>query len=92
MWIIQEEKQKIFFIDPKGLVHIDQEKIDFHKKIKEIESKIKREYPEENIELNAFIVTETNIGNIGDKQIRQNPTDHGVYFFDDANYLHNMLT
>ncbi len=91
MWIIQDDKQKIFFIDPKGLVHVDREKIDFHNKVKEIESKIKKDFSEENIELKAYIVTETKQDDIGDSKVKQDPSHHGVYFFDD-NYIQDMLS
>ena len=87
-------KQKIIFTDPKGLTHLDEanmEKIKFSKKIKEIEQKILKQYPTENIELYSFIVSETNKSNVPIIEIRNNPEQNGVFFFDDSNYINSIL-
>ena len=61
MWIKQNEKQYISFIDPKGLVNLntkDDPKINLSVKIKEIEEKLN----DEDVILNSFIVSVTPYG------------------------------
>ncbi len=61
MWIKQNEKQYISFIDPKGLVNLntkDDPKINLSVKIKEIEKKLN----DEDVILNSFIVSVTPYG------------------------------
>ena len=61
MWIIEDTKQYINFIDPKGLVNLntkDDPKINLSTKIKEIEEKLN----DEDIVLNSFIVSVTPYG------------------------------
>lgn len=58
MWVKYRDKQKIVFIDPKGLVYqkeLDQEKIKLHKNLKELEKKLGIE----NITLDSFILSIT---------------------------------
>jgi hypothetical protein len=91
LWIITKNKQKILFIDPKGLVHPDEEKINFHRVVKEdIEPKIKKNYPTENIELYSYILSRTPKQNIPIKEIKQKPDEHGIYFLDDSNWFKNI--
>ena len=94
MWIIEGDKQKIMFTDPKGLAHLDEsnmEKINFSERIKSIEDEIHKKYPSENIELYANIVTETNKSNIPNEEIRNNPEKKGVFFIDDHNFLDSIF-
>ncbi len=61
MWIKQNEKQYISFIDPKGLLNLntkDDPKINLSVKIKEIEEKLN----DEEVILNSFIVSVTPYG------------------------------
>lgn len=91
LWIIDKNRQKIIFIDPKGLIHPDLEKINFHATVKQIEATIRKKYPEENIEIYSYIVTETKKTEIPESKIRQDPESYGIYFFDDARYFENIL-
>ena len=62
LWLVKDGKQKIIFIDPKGLrnLRINDPKIEFHKTIKEMESDLHAKNPAyKNIELYAFLVSNT---------------------------------
>ena len=60
LWIDTPEKQYISFIDPKGLMRImpDNPKIEFHKTIKELETKLHKDGDKPMI-LNSFIMSAT---------------------------------
>jgi hypothetical protein len=67
MWLIQDNKQYITFIDPKGLRNVDVvngEKINFYNTIKELETKL----GDESIVLNSFIVSTTTFNALSDVQ------------------------
>jgi len=58
MWLVEEGKQKIIFIDPKGIREVggmSDPKIQFSKAIKEIEKGL----GDKNVSLNSFIITPT---------------------------------
>lgn len=58
MWLVNGEKQKIVFIDPKGIREVggmSDPKIQFSNSIKDIE----KELANEKIALNSFILTPT---------------------------------
>lgn len=95
MWIIYQEKQYINFIDPKGIrnVSIYDEKIQFSKKIKEIESRINNK----EINLNSFILSNTpykSLINIGPDLTIEKLEESNVLFMvnDNTHYLHQMFS
>jgi hypothetical protein len=58
MWMKKKDKQVIKFLDPKGLIFIgdlDHPKLKLHEKLKEIEKQLNNP----NIELDAFIISNT---------------------------------
>lgn len=62
LWLVKGGKQKVIFIDPKGLRHHkpDDPKVRFYQTIKEIEQDlIAQNSANANIELYAFLVSET---------------------------------
>lgn len=63
LWMVKGDKQKVVFIDPKGLrFHKPEDpKVRFHSTIKDIEADLRNQNPANmNIELHAFLVSETN--------------------------------
>lgn len=87
MWVITDQKQYITFIDPKGLVHIDQAhpKIQFSHTIKNIE----KEIGDESVILNSFILsfTEYNkIKNIWNNMSRNEVEELNVLFMIDDSH------
>ncbi len=82
LWIVDGSKQYVSFIDPKGLRHVhglDDPKISFHKKIKEIESSLN----DPDITLNSFIVSNTYFNEIkwwSNDEPEQTFADHHVLF------------
>jgi hypothetical protein len=60
LWVVEGKKQKIAFVDPKGIRNskgLSDPKIQFHKLVKD---KIEPQVVSENIELSSFIVSNTN--------------------------------
>jgi len=57
LWMVSGEQQKVCFIDPKGLsrLHPNDLKIEFSRKIKEIESRL----ADPNVQLESFILSTT---------------------------------
>lgn len=96
MWIVKGNKQYIVFIDPKGIRNIDggeeNPKIQFYKKIKEIEHHMNNS----DVVLNSFIVTPTRFSEI-QKSWRGNVTKEQLescnvlFQNDDSNYIEKML-
>jgi hypothetical protein len=95
LWIDTEEKQYINFIDPKGLLHFTQHdpKIQFYKKIKELEARLAPTAGDKRIVLNSFIMSATKAA-----QLKQwwhmGPADYeamNVYTLDDSRCVEKML-
>ena len=62
LWLVKGDKQKVVFVDPKGLRHHkpDDLKIRFHNTIKDIEADLLKQKPANNaVELYAFVISET---------------------------------
>ncbi len=55
LWLLADKRQYVTFVDPKGLVKlgVDNEKIEFHQTIKEIEERL----GDPNMVLNSYIVS-----------------------------------
>lgn len=62
LWIDMLDVQYISFIDPKGLTRVraDDSKVEFYKKIKELETRLQVTAPDKRIILNSFIMSGTN--------------------------------
>lgn len=61
LWVDTPDVQYISFIDPKGLTRVraDDPKIEFYKKIKELEVRLQPTAPDKQIILNSFIMSGT---------------------------------
>ena len=66
LWIDTPNVQYISFIDPKGLTRIraDDPKVEFYKKIKELESRLQPTAPDKRIVLNSFIMSGTKFADL----------------------------
>lgn len=66
LWIDTPEKQYINFIDPKGLLRVrpNDPKIEFCKKIKELETQLATTTTGKKIVLNSFIMSGTNLSEL----------------------------
>ncbi len=91
LWILCNDKQYINFIDPHGLAYADkrdQEKIEFHKKIKEIESNL----GENDIILNSFILSVTSLNKVELFTSQKEAENKNVFFMaEDRDYLKKMI-
>lgn len=95
LWIDTADKQYITFIDPKGLLHMtaNNPKIEFHKKIKDLEKRLAPTADGKKIILNSFIMSSTdsaelrNFWNIFDKNL----ADLNIYTLDDSDCVDLMI-
>ncbi|TFE66226.1 restriction endonuclease subunit R [Methylacidiphilum caldifontis] len=95
MWVKENNKQTIVFIDPKGLIHskgLHDEKIQFSKEIKDIEKGLKNS----NIQLESFILSVTSYDEL--VKGRNNPPTQKEYennhllFLDDNSWCEKLFT
>lgn len=90
LWILSEGKQYVHFIEPHGLMHegINSDKIQFHKRIKEIESRL----GDPNVILSSWILSWTPKQEL--KLRGYNPDEYlknNVVFMEDDGYIHTII-
>lgn len=94
MWIKDNKKQRMVFIDPKGLEHekeLDQEKIKLKDDLKQLEKKLGKE----NVVLESFILSKTQYEKLIEGRTSPPSKDEyinqHVLFMKDDNYIENLL-
>ena len=93
LWIVEEDRQYLSFIDPKGIRQVDLEdpKLQLYKEIKTYEEKL----GDPSVILNAFILSDTKFEAILNNPFgtAQELEDRHVLFLDDGgdSYLPKML-
>ena len=97
LWIDTEGKQYINFIDPKGLLHFTPKdaKIQFYKKIKELETRLAPTSGNKTIVLNSFIMSSTRGADLRNWWHMLSPQEHeamNVYTLDDIRCVDKMIT
>lgn len=95
LWIDFPDRQLVSFIDPKGLLRImpDNPKIDFYRKIKELQERLQPSMPEKKVILNSFIMSDTPSADLThlwqmDKQTRE---AHHVMNLDNRDCVEVMM-
>ena len=94
LWMIHNDKQHILFIDPKGLVHIDErkrKKIEMHSEIKCIEKHLQKQHP--GVFLHSYIWSVTARAEISSLQDLTDNDYHrrGIYFATVNGEMREML-
>lgn len=97
MWIVENDKQFITFIDPKGIMMLDKNlknpKIDFYKVIKDIQERLRMPGIDTEIILNSFIMSGTSAANAsmqyGKKKI--DFESKNVLFLEDQDCIEKMM-
>ena len=90
LWAVTGEQQVVMFIEPHGISHEgpEHEKVRFHKKIKDIEDRLK----DKHLRLESFIVTPTRYEQVkAQGYSRQHWDDRHVLFMDSAEYVENLM-
>ncbi|MEI6335492.1 MAG: DEAD/DEAH box helicase family protein [Methylococcaceae bacterium] len=90
LWAVTGEKQVVAFIEPHGISHEaqDNKKVQFHKVIKEIETRLK----DQDVRLESFIVTPTPIAAVIDRGLtRDEWADRHVLFMDSSEYVEILM-
>ncbi len=94
VWLKDDEKQHILFLDPKGLSRFGQrerKKVQLHHEIAEIEEQVRENDPD--LYLRAYILSVTRAPQIGDegRSASEWKTD-GVYFLNEPDCLQQVIT
>ena len=97
LWIMEGEKQHIYFLDPHGLRHaraFQDAKIQFHKTIKEIEQ---QRLKDPQVSLDSWIISPTHRSAIEHWSDAKDPQDffnhHVVFMYDEPDdYIDQILT
>ncbi len=89
LWLIEEGKtQRISFIDPKGLRHLNlnDEKIQLHKEIKIIEKQLENDAKNRGFQLslNSFILSETSFKDLGWAVKKEDCEKENIFFLEDG--------
>lgn len=94
MWIKKNNKQTIVFIDPKGLEHtkgLDDEKIELHNGIKELEKKLGRD----DVVLESFILSQTTYEKLIEGRTsppaKEEYIDNHVLFLEDKDWVERLF-
>lgn len=94
MWLKKDKKQKMIFIDPKGIEHtkgLDDEKIQLSVNIKELE----RELGKKDVELESFILSQTQYDKLVKGGTTREPKEefikNHVLFLDDKEWPVNLF-
>jgi hypothetical protein len=94
MWVKRGNKQKMIFVDPKGLEHtkgLDDEKIQLSVDIKELE----RELGKKDVVLESFILSKTSYDKLIKGRTTPEPKDeyikNHVLFLDDREWPHKLF-
>jgi len=91
LWLLKDEKQYVTFIEPHGLKHDGpgSEKILFHKKIKDLEARLR----DPNMLLNSFVLSWTPHPELDWGQSREELADQHVLFMtsDRDRYLNTLF-
>ena len=94
VWLVQDGRQDIIFLDPKGLFHVgaDDPKIQFHATIKELESRIAPPVGE-LIGLHSYILSRTNSKIVTDLWglSKREIEVRNVLFLEDSNYVSRIF-
>lgn len=98
LWLKQKDRQLIAFIDPKGLQHdysINNEKIQLHKDIKNIENAKKSE-GWKNIKLESFILSATSYSELIKKELnlpsKEKYRNNHVIFMEDKDWQKQLIS
>ena len=94
VWLVQDGRQDIIFVDPKGLFHMgaDDPKIQFHLTIKELESRIAPPIGEV-IGLHSYLLSRTKSNTVSDMWglTREDIEARNVLFLEDPFYIKKIV-
>ena len=93
VWRIDGDKQRITFVDPKGIRQLswaNEPKLDFHKTIREVEARI----GEAGVSLRSFIVSVTPSAEMALHWgvSREQMTERNILFDEDEHYVQRLVT
>lgn len=91
MWRRKKDRQTIVFIDPKGIRNVEDEKVQLHKNIKELEKTIGRK----GIRLESFIISVSEFKKIKEmygyaKKDKKKLEQEHVLFMEDKDIIENL--
>jgi hypothetical protein len=98
MWIAEDDKQYITFVDPKGIMmlekNINNPKIQFYKTIKDLEARLQSSCTEKQIILNSFIMSGTSAADVSAFYGVKKPEfeRRNVLFLEDEDCIEKMMS
>ena len=95
LWIDTPKSQYVTFIDPKGLLNIPKEdpKVQFHKTIKDLESRLAATAGEKPVVLNSFIMSSTKAADLKERWAvtQAEYEEKNVYTLDNGQSVEKMI-
>ena len=99
LWLKQKDRQLIAFLDPKGLQQdysLNNEKIQLHKDIKNIEKANRENKGWDNIKLESFILTPTSYSDLEKKELtlpsKEEYRNNHVIFMEDEDWQKQLIS
>jgi len=84
MWVKEKGKQTVIFIDPKGILIEDEEKIKLYECLKnEVQPEIYKKNPNINIKIDSYILSVTDYSAIKRNKSKEEYEKDHVLFLDD---------
>jgi len=84
MWVKEKNKQTVVFIDPKGILIENEEKINLYKHLKEeIQPEIYKKHPGINLKIDSYILSVTKYSDIKRNKSKEEYEKDHVLFLDD---------
>lgn len=93
VWRIDGEKQRIIFVDPKGIRQLswaNEPKLDFYKSIRDVEDRL----GDENVSLRSFIVSVTSADEMAMHWgvTREQMAERNILFDEDEGYMERLMS
>lgn len=93
MWVKEKDKQTVVFIDPKGILIEDEEKIKLYKYLKgEIQPEIYKKHPGINLKIDSYILSVTDYSAIKrNKSKEEYEKDHVLFLEDQEDCIEKLF-
>ncbi|MBA7563416.1 hypothetical protein ES695_20850 [Candidatus Atribacteria bacterium 1244-E10-H5-B2] len=93
MWVKEKDKQTVVFIDPKGILIEDEEKIKLYEYLKkEIQPEMNKKYPDANLKIDSYILSVTDYSTIKKyKSKEEYEKDHVLFLGDKEDCIEKLF-
>jgi len=93
MWVKEKDKQTVVFIDPKGILIEDEEKMKLYEYLKkEIQPGMNKKYPDANLKIDSYVLSVTDYSSIKrNKSKEEYEKDHVLFLEDQADCIEKLF-